>query len=545
MPLCSKIQVDLPETGIVIGRSGTRATVYKVIRPRREKGSGPERISIGKLDPATGRLIPNDNYFKHYGDPEPRLEVLGDNDSFPSVGWEFVFVRVFRELGLDGILEDCLRWTPWPSVMTAALHLFTRGYSFDRVSDFCEEYTLRGVKLTEESAARLYDAITPDDCMNFFKAWSKRNPSRWRLAYDAASFSTPGRGFDEDGFWVDEFVGPAPELNFGCCLSGGDQLPMFFFPCRRAVIDQSNLPSMAAFREALGIKRVCYVKEPDYCSTVNVRDMAGKGLDFMAGVDPAHRAAGQAMRIARAELSGSDWTTRRNRVDHGVFATAVPGRYFGIPSTMHVFHSLALRAFRTAFFDQSIENVDRDLSALETLTRMKADRLRKFHVIDRASDGSFAHLPDLDKRAAATADFGYVCVLTNTDLGSSEVLKACRRGSRMVDLFRRMVNFDELGRTGAPSLDLSDGKLFCAFIGLIVGGHLLSKLENLMRAHSIDLRWVMSELSVIHALSRGNESGYKLFSVLTGGQLAIMRALGLDRKDLEDYIKGAVKHSLY
>jgi hypothetical protein len=64
LPLCSKLKVELPKSGVFSRRSGIYPTVFKVIRTYlNAKGqSASERVAIGKLDQDTGMLIPNDRY---------------------------------------------------------------------------------------------------------------------------------------------------------------------------------------------------------------------------------------------------------------------------------------------------------------------------------------------------------------------------------------------------------------------------------------------------------------------------------------------------
>ena len=76
MTLNPSFQVELPKSGIVITKSGKYPYVFYVLRSfRNEKGQPTnEKVSIGKLDEATGMLIPNQSYFKFFGDTD--MEVV-------------------------------------------------------------------------------------------------------------------------------------------------------------------------------------------------------------------------------------------------------------------------------------------------------------------------------------------------------------------------------------------------------------------------------------------------------------------------------------
>jgi hypothetical protein len=106
MALCSKTKVELPKEGVMVRRSGKYRTVYKVTKTFRNSKGQPtnERVTIGRLDEESGMLVPNDNYWKHYG--ETTIELLPAYDSVRSVGASFLISSVFKSLGITDILES-------------------------------------------------------------------------------------------------------------------------------------------------------------------------------------------------------------------------------------------------------------------------------------------------------------------------------------------------------------------------------------------------------------------------------------------------------
>jgi len=108
MPLCSKTKVELPKEGVMVRRSGKYRTVYKVTRTFRNSKGQPtnERVTIGKLDEESGMLVPNDNYWEHYGGTA--IEILPAYDSVRSVGASFLTGSVLKGFGIIEMLESCL-----------------------------------------------------------------------------------------------------------------------------------------------------------------------------------------------------------------------------------------------------------------------------------------------------------------------------------------------------------------------------------------------------------------------------------------------------
>jgi hypothetical protein len=74
--LSGRIKVPLPGRGIIVSRNPKRPYVYKVLRTYRNAKGQPTNDcrSIGRLDAASGLLVPNDYYWEAC--PGPAVETL-------------------------------------------------------------------------------------------------------------------------------------------------------------------------------------------------------------------------------------------------------------------------------------------------------------------------------------------------------------------------------------------------------------------------------------------------------------------------------------
>ena len=100
----SRQLVDLPTKRITYknGSNGTKYVYYTVRSYRNAQGNptSDEKI-IGKLDEATGQLIPNKNYFDLFpNEPKDQPETVR------SVGYFEVFSRLAESIGLTQTLTD-------------------------------------------------------------------------------------------------------------------------------------------------------------------------------------------------------------------------------------------------------------------------------------------------------------------------------------------------------------------------------------------------------------------------------------------------------
>ena len=133
MALDQTVQVDLPKHGIAYKKISGKTYVYYVTAAyRNEKGKPTnERVSIGRLDEETGKLIPNRNYYETYL-KKPMPVTAGIQD----FGVSDVFEKVCKKLGVTTLLRKYFPENA-KEMLTAAQYILSEG----NVMYYLDEYT--------------------------------------------------------------------------------------------------------------------------------------------------------------------------------------------------------------------------------------------------------------------------------------------------------------------------------------------------------------------------------------------------------------------
>jgi transposase len=476
-------------------------------------------------------LIPNNNYWAHYGGDEAKLEVKPEYKSNRSVGGSYLFNRVLRQLRLPEMLDECLGEKRSALVQTAALHMVARGNVFENVLGYCEEYTLDESPLTTQTSSELFSKISYDERMEFFRRWLASQSLGSFLAYDSTSFSTYSKGIIKREYGFNKDGDRLPQINFGCYFSQSAKLPVFYVTYPGSIVDKSHLRFMMAYNEDLGIKDVGFVMDRGYCSTANLLFMAKHNLDYVMGVDIVHKTTRRAVEALRSnKLSYSD------KVAKGVFAKSARGCYYGVQGTMHVFYEPDLASSHLSELDRLIKSKEEKLAQLSHLTAKDATPYRKYFVINLEKDGKFTYSYDYNKIDALISNFGYFCILTNSNMDSSEVLDVYRRKDVIEKGFDDLKNSIEMKRLRTHTDETTEGKMFCAFIALIVVSQIGVKLEDFLEKKSWSKEHVVAEMEKIRIIS--GVAGKRLADPLTKTQRMIIEHFGLDAEDVEAYIRG-------
>ncbi|MDR3203711.1 MAG: transposase [Deltaproteobacteria bacterium] len=533
MTLDSHRLVDMPKSGVVVCHIKNYHPVYMSVPGsghRNAQGTPTkDRVCIGKLDQATGKLIPNAAYFVRFGDAAS-LELVPVYKSYRLIGGAFLVDVVMGRLGLIETLNEVLGLERSRLARMAALYMVARGNVFDSVIDYCETNTLFEAPLSSQMASRLFSGITHDERMAFFKRWAARQSPATFMAFDVTSFSTLAKGVATSEFGYNRDGERIPQINIGCYVSENSRLPVFYVTYNGSIVDHCALPSMMAYNAELGVSKASFVMDRGFCSTNNVKYMDSNGHDFIIGVEKRHKTPRMALELLRSEL-----TKVANQIDSGLFAMSKKGCFYGTTSTMHVYYAQDLSDAQTDALFRSIDDEESRLAQKRKLTPMEAKEYSNHFAIVLSSDGSFTFKRDLDRIEQAAKHCGYFYLLSNTALDKVEVLAKYRQKNVIEKSFDDLKNYVSMKRLNTHNTETTDGKLFCAFIALIVTSEIEVKLGKFMRKKRIDKAGLFREMEKICVIS--NDKGWRLMNPVTKTQRTIMEEIGLNEKDLGAYLR--------
>ena len=109
-----------------------------------------------------------------------------------------------------------------------------------------------------------------------------------------------------------------------------------------------------------------------------------------------------------------------------------------------------------------------------------------------------------------------------------------RRKDVIEKSFDDVKNYISMKRLRTHSTETTDGKLFCAFLSLILVSEIGAKLGKLMKDMSLSKAGVFREMDQISAGL--DKEGWRLLNPVTKRHRAILHALGFNESDLFAYI---------
>jgi len=201
---------------------------------------------------------------------------------------------------------------------------------------------------------------------------------------------------------------------------------------------------------------------------------------------------------------------------------------------MHIYLDPVLAEAQRADLYRTVQAQEERLAQLEQLTKREAQRLKAYLDIELAADGTFSFERNYRRIDEAARYAGYFCLLTSTDLDSTEVLDVYRRKDVIEKGFDDLKNHVDMKRLRTHNTNTTEGKLFCAFLALIATCQINTKLSKVMKDMSMSKDSVIAEMEKIKVIYASG--GRRLMNPVTKTQRLILEAFGLAEDDIKHYI---------
>lgn len=513
--------IPMPDSNVSTSRIGKYEYVYHIGKGYRNAKGQPtsDRTSIGKLDGA-GKLIPNENYFTIYqqSPKRPPFEV----DSIVNFGDFFFMDRLANDIGLARVLRNVFG-DAGDEILVLAIYMSLTGQALYRCDGWCREtLTGRDTVITSQRCSRILEFLDEQRRMDFFRAWVHARQQHEYLAYDVTSVSSYSKGNDLVEYGYNRDKEKLPQINLGMYYGEESMLPIFYCTYKGSIVDKSHLRYIMQYNERLGIKEVCFVMDRGFFSEDNVKSLAFKHR-FIMGL--ANSLVLSKEMIAR--YGGQATSSRYDIGLTGVKGMAVGDERYGFRSNIHLFCANSKMADEERIFKEKLARWEESLREGKSVKNAE-----DYFTTTDDGNGGRAVVRNHDAIDDKIRNLGYFLMMT-TDLNKTpeDILDIYRRKDIIEKSFDELKNDLDMKRLRVHSEDATAGKMFIAFIGLILRTYAHNKLKNFLDANRpFSMAQVFDELRMIKTVKTKDEM--LLHNPVTRKQRTILEQFGLGEDDI-------------
>jgi transposase len=529
MALRSNVKVKLPEKGIVNQKVGKTTYAYYTIRSYRNAKGKPtsDRVSIGKIDEATGDLIPNRNYYEIYKNTEvPEVQCI------KSYGLTYLVDSIFKELRIDKVLRNIFPDTA-DQIIAIAEYMLAEGNIMYYYDDWVDEtYPYGNVRLSSQQISRVFKGIDYKRRMEFFKTWIYAREQNEYIVYDVTSISSYSQeieslewGYNRDG---DDLA----QLNYAMYYGEQSLLPLYYCVYPGSITDKTHLISMLRDNELIGCKKARYVLDRGFYTADNLQHLVLAGCRFIMAI-PNHLKVSATL----IDKHRNDIVNRSEcRLGKGLpYAKAVVVEDFGIRAKLHIYYSPS-KAIQEE--EQLFERIEKEEQALQGMSdappgSMRYDRHFKINTNKR---GGFGFIRDHEKINIEISRLGFFLILeTDFKSTSEEILTIYRRRDVVEKSFNNLKNGLDMKRLYCQSDATMEGKVFVAFISLILRSFMQNRLKDYQLVTGLPFPAILKEMRKLKFVSASD--GRKMLAPVTKKQREILYACGFSDEDISSWLK--------
>lgn len=497
MALDKSVQVAIPEHGIAYKKVGGKTYVYYATAVyRNEKGQPTaDRTSIGRLDEGTGKLIPNRNYYEVY-----LKKPVPSQTGVHACGVNCAVEGIAKRLGLKRLLNQYMPENAH-QILAVAQYMLSEGNVMYYLENYTESHktAMNGI-MTDVGSSKMFSSIRQEDMLLFFREWMKQKGRNEYVAYDVTSVSSYARNILELEWGYNRDHEKLPQINIGMYYAEESKLPLYYRVYPGSISDKAHLQYMVADNEFINAKRTRFVMDRGFYSAENLTFLQREGYRFVIALPGNLRYCVRLIEQHRDEIVNRSQYMLGKGLPYG---KAFEVTELGFRMKVHLYYDPDKARNESEALYELIDRQENELRMMEEPPDRNL-RYDRFFYINKSKDGKLGFIRNHKAIDEALARCGFF-LIAETDFKKStlEILELYRNRNCIENSFDSLKNSLDMRRLRVHNSDTTDGKLFCAFIALILSSYIQSQLGTFMRCNSMTMRKLLLELDKIKCFELG------------------------------------------
>ena len=508
-----------------------------------KKQSRAKRVCIGKVDPATGEIVPTR---KRKAKAEP--EVIGVRPGPAPVtgtarffcGATYLFDSIGQKLGITADLKQCFPETH-RQIMSIAYYLILEDNN--PLSRFPRWAALHkhpyGRDIPSQRSSELFASITEEARTRFFERQGTRRLEQEYWAYDITSISSYSNCLAQVRYGFNKEHDPLAQINLALLYGQRSGLPFYYRKLAGNIPDVRTVRNLLADLDHLGCQKIKLVMDRGFYSEENVNGLLREHLRFIM-------ATRMQLNYVQNELdkvrdSMRNWDNYSPKYDLYARTSTIVWKYRQdrpykgdqIEEDRRMYLHLYYNSER-AVEDEKRHNLllimlQNELESGETKPAHEADYTKYFEVTKTPVRGVrvTARQQAIDE---AKKNYGYFTLISNDIKDPIRALEIYRNKDLVEKAFGNLKERLNLRRALVSSEQSLDGKLFVEFIALIFLSYIKKKMQDndLFKKHT--MQSLLDEFDMIECFEQKGKE--RRWGEMTNKQIELFTLMGVEPPSL-------------
>ncbi len=479
---------------------------------REKKQPRSKRTLIGRLDAATGEIVPTDGRGKHRAqkeaDPVVRkgpVPVARTDRLF--FGATYLLDQIGEVTGLTADLKTCFPDT-YKQIQSIAYYLVLEDqnplFRFKKwAANHRHPY---GKDIPSQRSTEIFQSVTEEAKMHFFRLQGKRRVEKEYWAYDSTSISSRSDTLRQVKYGKNKDDDHLPQINLALVFGEESRLPFYYRKLAGNVPDVKTIQELLREMDVLGYEKVKLVMDRGYYSVENINALFKKHLKFLCGTSSALSFAKEFIREIGSRKDHYEnynsnlelyvftktiaWDYEQERPYKGDVVKEERRMY------LHLYFNPDKLSDDGKAFNRKLDTLKNELLSGHRVPEHEKEYKKYFEIKETPKRGISLTVKQ-DAVDAAHARYGFFVLISNEVKDPVTALSLYRMRDVVEKAFWNVKERLNLRRTMTSSESSLEGKLFVEFVALIYLSYIQKKMEEKGLFATYTLHELLDELDVI------------------------------------------------
>lgn len=471
-----------------------------------------KRKLIGRWDPKTEKVVPTDGRGKRRR--KNGVADLAKSDSVSAIRTQRLFfgaTYLFDQIGdVTGVTEDLKACFPdtYKQILSIAYYLILEDqnplFRFKKWGALHKHPF--GKDISSQRSSELFQSITEEAKMKFFRLQGKRRIENEYWAYDSTSISGHSETLKQIKYGKNKDGDDLPQLNLALIFGEKSGLPFYYRKFAGNIPDVKTIWELLKELDVLGYEKVKLVTDRGYYSADNINAMYREHIKFLCGTSASLKYARTFIREIgenkdRYECYNSDleiyafsktidWDYQQYRPYKSDVLQGKRRMY------LHLYFNPEKCADDGKRFNKKLDALKEELISGKRIPEHENDYRKYFEIKETPKRGvSISCKQDaIDK---VREKYGFFVLISNEVKDPIIALRLYRMRDVIEKAFWNIKERLNLRRTLTSSESSLEGKLFVEFIALIYLSYIKKKMEEAGLFTKYTMHELLDELDVI------------------------------------------------
>ena len=479
---------------------------------KEKKQPRSKRTLIGRLDPATGEIVPTDGRGKHRArkeaDPLVRkgpIPVAKTDRLF--FGATYLLDQIGDVTGLTADLKTCFPNT-YKQIQSIAYYLVLEDqnplFRFKKWAAIHRHPY--GRDIPSQRSTEIFQSVTEEAKMHFFRLQGKRRVEKEYWAYDSTSISSRSDTLRQVKYGKNKDDDHLPQINLALVFGEESRLPFYYRKLAGNVPDVKTIQELLRELDILGYEKIKLVMDRGYYSVENINALFKKHMKFLCGTSSALSFAKEYIREIGSKKDHYEYYN--SNLELYVFTRTIAWDYEQerpykgdvIKEERRMYLHLYFNPDKFSddgkAFNRKLDTLKNELLSGHRVPEHEKEYRKYFEMKETPKRGISLTVKQ-DAVDAAHERYGFFVLISNEVKDPVTALNLYRMRDVVEKAFWNVKERLNLRRTMTSSESSLEGKLFVEFIALFYLSYIQKKMEEKGLFATYTLHELLDELDVI------------------------------------------------